>query len=252
MKLSIISKKNYRELAALRSAFDVVRSGDIVVAVGGDGTFLDAARSTDKPILAIRSTERGSVGYHADLSLKDIGRLVERLKAREYYIQRAGRKLEIIHNKRRYYAVNEALLINALGEVSFRVYEVKSGRKELLYPYTMSGDGIIVTGQVGSTAYNRSAGGPIILSEGVVCLTFLNADGPYKNPLVMGTDMEIEVRIEKYHAYLRYDGKNIALLRPGDSFRIKCSERELRLVKFRGMEEDFSEKLRRIIESRMV
>lgn len=251
LRIRIISKKNYKELRKLRSAFKASNKGDITIAVGGDGTFLEAARSTDKPILPIRSTDNGSVGYHADVSLKDIDRIVKRLKSKEYYVEAAGRKLVILYRSKRYYAINEALLINALGEVSFRIYEVKNRKRALLYPYTMSGDGMIITGEIGSTAYNRSAGGPIILSNGIVAVTFINADGPYRSPLVMDMDRELEIEITKYNAYLRYDGKNIALLRPEDRFRVKCSNRELRLVRFRGMEERFSEKLRRIIESRM-
>ncbi|MCL5008674.1 MAG: hypothetical protein M1156_02170 [Candidatus Marsarchaeota archaeon] len=251
MKISIFAKRNYKELKKLRSAFDIVKDGDIALAVGGDGTFLKAARTTDKPILAIRDSESGSVGYHSDVSLKDIDMLIGKLKRMEYYIETAGRKLEILYRKKRHYAVNEALLINALGEVSFRLYEIKDGTRRELYPYIMSGDGIIMAGAIGSTAYNRSAGGPIILSDKVVCLTFINADGPYQNPLVMDINSEVEISIEKYNANLRYDGINIALLKPGDKFRIKCSDRELKLVRFRGKEEDFSSKLRRIIESRM-
>ncbi len=251
MKISILAKKNYKELKKLRSAFEVVADGDIIIAIGGDGTFLRAAGTTDKPILAIRDTENGSVGYHADVSINELDTIIKRLLAGEYYIEKFGRKLEVIYGKKRRFAVNEVLLINALGEVSFKLYEIRHGKRQELYPYTMSGDGIIMTGEIGSTAYNRSAGGPIILSDKVICLTFINADGPYRSPLVMDMDREVEVQIEKYNAYLRYDGNNIALLKPKDTFRIKCSDRELRLVKFKGMGEKFGDKLKRVIESRM-
>ncbi len=251
MKITIIKKRDYTELAKLKKAFTVDKDGDICIAVGGDGTFIRAARTFEGPILPIRSNEKGSIGYYADLSITDMDYAVEKLKKGEYSIERLSNKIEIEYRGRRYYAVNEAVLNNLLEEVSFKIYENKNGKREEIYPYVMSGDGVLVTSVVGSTAYNKSAGGPILLSPDVFCITFINADGPYRNSIVVDAEREIEIEVVKYKGRLRYDGIEIGTLGTGNSFRIRLSKKELNIIRFGKRREEFGSKLRRIIESRM-
>lgn len=251
MRITLIKKKEYPELKKLHDAFEVVKHGEICVAVGGDGTFIRAAREFSGPILPIRSDEKGSIGYYSDLSIGDLDYVVSNLKRGRFFVERLANKIEITYRKRRYYAVNEAALNNTLEEVSFRLYEIANGKRYLVYPFIMSGDGVLITSVVGSTAYNKSAGGPIILSPDVFCITFLNIDGPYKNPIVVDAKKELEVEIAKYRGKLRCDGEDLGILGSGDSFRVRLSDKELNIVRFRGKKEDFGYKLERIIRSRM-
>ena len=66
MRIKLIKNRNYPELKKLYGEFDVGDDGEICVAVGGDGTFVKAAKSFPGPILPIRSDDPGSVGYYAD------------------------------------------------------------------------------------------------------------------------------------------------------------------------------------------
>jgi NAD+ kinase len=250
MRISIIKKREYPELAPLYEEFDVVKNGDICVAVGGDGTFIKAAAEFEGPILPIRTDESGSIGYYSDLSIGEIGYVIDNLKRGKYTLEKLSNKMEVEYRGRRYLAINEIVLNNLLEEVSFRIYELEGGRRYEIYPYVMSGDGMLVTGLVGSTAYNKSAGGPIILSPDVFCMTFLNVDGPYKNPIVVDARKRLEIEIIKYKGRLKYDGKEIGVLGPGARFRVSLSRRELRVVRF-SRRERFGSKLDRIIRSRM-
>lgn len=251
MKIKIISKKNYPFLKKFREAFDVSNDGKICIAAGGDGTFIRAAREFNGPILPIRTKENGSIGYYADVSSDDADFAIKKLKKGDYKIERLANRIEITYKGKRHYAVNEVVLNNILEEVSFKVYEFANGKRQALYPFTMSGDGVLVTSVVGSTAYNKSAGGPIILNPDVFCITFINVDGPYRNPIVVNAGQEIEIEVVKYRGKLRYDGLEIGLLKPGDKFRVKLSDKELNVVRFKEFRESFGAKLERIIESRM-
>ncbi|MCL5100794.1 MAG: NAD(+)/NADH kinase [Candidatus Marsarchaeota archaeon] len=251
MKLTIISKREYPELKKLRAAFDTGKNGDMCVAVGGDGTFMRAAAEFDGPILPIRTKEKGSVGYYSDIDIKDIDLVIRNLKNGAYDIEELSKGIEISYKNKKYVAVNEAVLNNVLQEVSFRIYEISDGRKGMIYPYVMSGDGILITSVVGSTAYNKSAGGPIILSPNVFCITFLNVDGPYNNPIVVDSKMQIEIEIVKYRGRLHFDGKEIGILNKKDKFRVRLSDKSFNIVKIRNMTEDFGSKLERIITRRM-
>lgn len=252
MNIKIVAKKNYPELKILRDNFNISGKCDICIAVGGDGTFVRAAKSTDAPILLIRSNDDGSVGYYSDVSLKDIDFVVKSLKAHKFTIERLGNKIELIFKKGRYYAVNEARLNNLMEEVSFKISEVSEKGVSRLYPYIMSGDGVVVTGQIGSTAYNKSAEGPIILSSNVLCLTFLNPDGPYRNPIIIDASKEVEIEIVKYRGVLRYDSTEIGKIIPKQKFRVKFSNKMLRVVRFNEKKEEFADKLERIIRRRMI
>ena len=250
MKITLIKKRDYPELKRFYSEFDVVRNGEMCIAVGGDGTFIRAAREFDGPILPIRSEDEGSIGYYSDLSLGDIEYVVESLKRKEYSVEKLANKMEVEYKGRRHYAINEIVLNNVLEEVSFRIYEIEKNARYEIYPYVMSGDGMLVTGLVGSTAYNKSAGGPIILSPDVFCITFLNVDGPYRNPIVVDSRKRLEVEVAKYRGKLKYDGKELGVLGSGERFRVRLSNKELRVVRF-GRRERFGSKLDRIIRSRM-
>lgn len=252
MKIKLVYSREYPELDRFRKEFEISKSAEICVAVGGDGTFVRAAKSHDGPILPIRSDEPGSMGYYSDVSLRDMDFVIRALKERRFSIERLENKMEISYKGRRYRAVNEALLHNRIEEVSFKIYEIKNGKRVDVYPYVMSGDGVLVTGAIGSTAYNKSAGGPIILSPNVICLTFLNVDGPYRNPIIIDASKTLEIEVVKYTGVLRYDGTEIASLRKGDSFRVGISGKELKIIRFRGRSEGLAEKLERIVKSRMV
>jgi NAD+ kinase len=251
MRIKIVKKKKYKQLEPLYDNFEVVSTGDICIAVGGDGTFVRAAKEYSGPILPIRSEERGSIGYYSDVNLDDIEFVVKNLKQKNFTVEKLENKIEIEYRGKKYYAVNEALLHNVLEEVSFKIYEIRKGRRQEIYPYIMSGDGILITSSIGSTAYNKSAGGPILLVPDVMCLTFLNTDGPYRNSIVIDSSKTIEIAITKYHGLLRYDGVEIERLKAGDTFRVRVSKQELKIVRFNNKKEELARKLDRIIRSRM-
>lgn len=92
MKIKIISKKNYPELKKLYSKFDVSDDAEVCLAIGGDGTFIKAANEFDGPILSIRSDEKNSTGYYADVDLKDINFIIKSLLSKSYRIEELGKK----------------------------------------------------------------------------------------------------------------------------------------------------------------
>jgi NAD+ kinase len=251
MRIKIISKKEYPELSRLRKSFPASPNPNICIAVGGDGTFISAAKESKCPILPIRADEKGSVGYYSDVSLSDMDEVIKALKRKDYTVERLANMIELDYKGKKRHAVNEVRLNNITEEVSFKVYLLEKGRRSLVYPYVMSGDGLIVTSLVGSTAYNKSAGGPLLLTPDVLCITFLNVDGPYRNPIVFDSSKVIEIKIEKYPGILRYDNCNAGRLSKGNTFRVSLSNRPFNIVRLTGKREAFSDKLDRLIKSKM-
>jgi NAD+ kinase len=254
MRIKITTKREYKELGRLYKEFEVVdEDADLCIAVGGDGTFVDAARSFGGPVLPVRGNEQGSTGFFADLNIDDVDFLVERLKEGNYDIEAIGRKIEIIHDNHHYHAINEASLDYVPPEeVHFRMYRIRNEVREDLLPYVMRGNGIVITGSIGSTAYNRSLGGPIILDPEVFCITPIAPDGIYNSPIILSRREEFDIEVVQGNGKLAYDGILIDTLDKDDGFYVKASDRTVDVVRFRERREGLDSKLRRLIESRMI
>jgi NAD+ kinase len=254
MRIKITTKREYKELGRLYKEFEVVdEDAELCIAVGGDGTFVDAARSFSGPVLPVRGNEKGSTGFFADLNIDDVDFLVERLKEGNYDIEAIGRKIEIIHDNHHYHAINEASLDYVPPEeVHFRMYRIRNEVREDLLPYVMRGNGIVITGSIGSTAYNRSLGGPIILDPEVFCITPIAPDGIYNSPIILSRREEFDIEVVQGNGKLAYDGILIDTLDKDDGFYVKASDRTVDVVRFRERREGLDSKLRRLIESRMI
>jgi NAD+ kinase len=251
MKIKIISKKIYPELKKLYNKFDVSDDAKICLAIGGDGTFIKAANKFEGPILPIRSEEKNSTGYYADSSLKDIDFIIDSLLKKKYSINELGRKVEVEYKGKKYYGVNEVLLKNVQEEVYFKLYYIEDEKLNRLYNYTLSGDGFLATSAIGSTAYNRTAGGPIILDKNVLCLTFLSIENPLTNSVILREDEKLHIEVEKGKGILSYDGMMIGQIEKDDSFDIKLSNKKVKVIKLDIQSEEFSEKLSRLVKSKM-
>jgi NAD+ kinase len=256
MKIKIHKKpeSDFKELERLYREFDVTdKDAELCIAAGGDGTFVEAARSFSGPVLPIRSNEKGSTGFFADLSIADIDFVIQRLKEGNYVIEAVGRKIEIIHRDRHYYAINEASLdYTPPQEVHYKMYRIREKKRENAFPYVMRGNGMVITGSIGSTAYNRSLGGPIILDPDVFCITPIAPDGIYNSPIILNRREEFDIQIMQGSGKLAYDGILIDTLDKGGSFYVKASDRTVDIVRFDDRREGLDSKLRRLIESRMI
>jgi len=103
------------------------------------------------------------------------------------------------------------------------------------------GDGIIFTRQIGSTAYNFFAHGPVLLDLDTFIVTPISANHDFS--IIANKDFSVE--ITKGVGFLEYDGITIAKLRVGDSFTTTKSDKTVKIVRLRKREK-FSDKLARL------
>ena len=237
-----MKRKDYPEVVRIEENFEVCDEGEICLAIGGDGTFLEAAKEFDLPILHIRGGERDSLGFHADVDLGDVDEIVGELKSNRYSVEEYS-KLRIACKSRVYDAVNDAVLFRAKTKsIHFKVYHYdEEGNKAPLYPNDVKGDGVIFSRQIGSTAYNFSAHGPIIYGVDVVAITPILAN--FRFSIVSDGDFSVEVI--KNVGSLQCDGVEIDRLSRGETFTVSRSEKVVKVVKLKKTE-SFSEKLARL------
>lgn len=200
---------------------------DIVIALGGDGTILHAARLAalaNKPILGINN---GTLGFMAGLEADELD-LLDKLKTGDYITDRRM-MLEInvksengAHN---YYCLNDAVI--ARGDMSRMIdCSVSFGAKtEMEYRC----DGVIVATPTGSTAYSLSAGGPVLdPSINSILLTPVCAHSFYARPLVLSQDITVSIQTTAKSggkAVLTVDGEQGIELKDTDTVEICRSDK---------------------------
>lgn len=217
-----------------RDMQEELKTADLLLCFGGDGTILHAAKDAlpyDIPVLGVNM---GSVGFMAELEHGEL-ELLTRLAEKKYTIEhrmlldvavRRGRELLF-----RDLALNDAVVTK--GAVA-RVIDL-SVRGDGVHVYEFSGDGVILATPTGSTAYSMSAGGPIVepTAENIL-VTPICAHSLQAKPLVMGRDRVVSVRIGRQArktAYLSVDGGRAFRLSGGDVVEVRRSRRVTRLVR---------------------
>ena len=137
---------------------EMIRTCDIVIAVGGDGTIIHAAKF-GKPTLGINA---GRIAFMAGLEPSELN-MLSNLKTGKYELDRRMMlKAEIISPDNEvlsvHYCVNDAVIARGF-QIKMDDFVVEHNGK-FLNKYTA--DGIIFSTPTGSTAYNLSAGGPVV------------------------------------------------------------------------------------------
>ncbi|NLI34302.1 MAG: NAD(+) kinase, partial [Deltaproteobacteria bacterium] len=144
------------------AAIEIPENTELVIVIGGDGTFLSVARFLAHRTTPIIGINLGGLGFLTEITTADCCSELTRILAGEYTIEERMRlKVVIMREGREYFrhSVLNDVVINK-GALA-RIIELKTtidGR----YLTHYRADGLIVATPTGSTAYNLSAGGPIM------------------------------------------------------------------------------------------
>lgn len=210
-----------------------LENSDIIISIGGDGTFLKTARIADeKPIIGINT---GTLGYLTEINPENIKKALNDLKSGNFYIEnRMMLEGEIIKADGETVKIPEALNEIAISKNTFGVVRfdaIINGK--LINSYTA--DGILVCTPTGSTAYNLSCGGPIVdPTAHIITLTPIAPHTVINRSIILSDDSVVEIKItelrENTSSYALYDGRPIEVF-GGDIIRIKKSDRLTKIIK---------------------
>jgi len=176
-----------RDLTAAR----LVRRTDLVVAFGGDGTLLRAARYVGRREVPIMGVNLGGLGFLTAFSVPEARRGIADF-ARGRHAEESRMVIACSHGRRRGFALNDIAL--GMGP-SGRVIEIiaRSG-SDFVNKFT--GDGLVVATPTGSTAYSLAAGGPVVCpTMDAILLTPLSPHALAARPLILPADASIELEI---------------------------------------------------------
>jgi NAD+ kinase len=209
---------------------------DVVITFGGDGTLLDAARavahsSGDAPLIGINL---GRLGFLTDVGPEDLTAALEAILAGRTRVERRMMIAGIVNGDGGSTTSRLALndIVVTRGALSRMIeLDVTVDGHEVCQ---VKADGLIVATPTGSTAYNLSAGGPIVHpSLDALVLTPIAPHTLTHRPLVLPADARIDIRTRpepQGELVGTFDGQFAVTLRPGDSVQIERAPRVVRLL----------------------
>ena len=189
----LISKNKDSKINCLnvRKFIQLDKSFDYVVAVGGDGTFLRAAKEIADLNIPIIGINKGRLGFLASSNIENMYQIVKKLANKEYEIsERTLIEVEIDGSKK--YALNE-IAISRKNTTSLISIKTMIDNQ---YLNTYWADGLIISTPTGSTGYSLSCGGPIILPDAEsLVFTPIAPHNLNARPLVVPDNKKIDLEI---------------------------------------------------------
>jgi NAD+ kinase len=207
---------------------------DLVVAMGGDGTMLSAARmigAREKPLLGVNL---GSLGFLAEVSVDDLYPRMENFLDGSARIEKRmvlEAKVRNGDSMKTYHALNDVVLDRGGSPRIIRIRVDVNGR----FFNTFHSDGLIVATPTGSTAYSLSASGPIVVpAHECMILNPICSHSLSARPTVVPADSTAVLRLEssRHEALLSVDGQINTAVDKSTSIEIRRAAHSVHLVTF--------------------
>lgn len=206
---------------------------DLVVVLGGDGTMISTARLIGDADILVLGINYGSLGYLTEFRIEEMFPALKAILDGQYKIER--RVMLRIEHWRDAKKIAEGRVLNDVvinKSALARIIEIDVSLNDL-FVNSFRADGLIVSTPTGSTAYNLSAGGPIVYpSMNAVVLTPICPFTLTNRPIVVPDDAEIELKLknENEGVVLTLDGQIGYPMEAGDRVKIRKSRTTFNLV----------------------
>jgi NAD+ kinase len=210
----------------------LVRKVDLVVALGGDGTLLRAARLVGARDVPIMGVNLGGLGFLTEFAADEARTGVAAFAGNRHSEERRM-VLECRSGRRRGFALND-VAVN-MG-ASNRVIDIIARHAGVLITRYV-GDGVVVATPTGSTAYSLAAGGPVAYpTMAAILLTPLAPHALASRPLILPADLPVELVLGERSgsAVVTLDGQERWPLLPGRPVTVRRARFSIRLVTPRG------------------
>ena len=208
---------------------------ELVLVIGGDGSILRAAELTHETSTPLLGVNLGHVGFLAEAEPEDLELTIAAIVARDYTAEdRLTLGVKVLVGKEvlfTTFALNEASVEKAARERMLEVVVEVDGR-----PLSRWGcDGVVCATPTGSTAYNFSAGGPVVWPEVEALLMVpLSAHALFARPMVVAPTSVLAVEVlsnTEGSGVLWCDGRRTVDLPPGARIEVRRGDRPVRLVR---------------------
>ena len=205
---------------------------DMVISIGGDGTFLKAASRVGRKNIPILGINTGRLGFLADVSSDEINDTFNEIHNGQFKVEdRSILQLESDLEELKGYpfALNEIAILKRDSSSMISIHTTINGA----YLTTYQADGLVISTPTGSTAYSLSIGGPIIVPHSnTIAITPVAPHSLNIRPIVIRDDWEITLDVEsRSHNFLiAIDGRSESCSE-GSRLTIRKADYNIRVVK---------------------
>ena len=209
------------------------KRADLMLVLGGDGTILRTARHAALYGLPVLGINFGTLGYLADVDRADAKTAIKAVLDGSYSVEERM-LLEAVHihnfeERGRYLALNEVYVSNAM---SLKLVNLEMSINDS-FINVFRADGILVATPTGSTAYNLSAGGPILKPDmRLMTVTSVCPHNLYSRPFVISGEDCVPIKIlDGGSMVFSLDGEERVPVQQNDDVRITGSKLSVKIIK---------------------
>ena len=205
---------------------------DMVLRIGGDGTFLKAASRVGSRNISILGINTGRLGFLADVSPEEMEDTFNDIYSNNYRIEdRSVLQVSCKEQELKGYpfGLNEIAVLKRDSSSMISIHTAINGA----YLTTYQADGLVIATPTGSTAYSLSIGGPVIVPHSnTIAITPVAPHSLNVRPIVINDDWEITLDVEsRSHNFLiAIDGRS-ETCREGSKLTIRKADYKIKVVK---------------------
>lgn len=203
---------------------------ELMIVAGGDGTLIKASKIASDLDIPVMAVNMGSLGFLTDIKQEEIFNMIEEYIEGNSEIE-VRCFLEISVDGVQYHALNEVVV--AKGGVLSRMIRIKLFANDLLVN-NYRADGIIVATPTGSTAYNLSAGGPIMKPDvKAIVVTPIAPHTLSARPIVLDGNDRVVMEMSEEHndTFATIDGQISIKLENTSKVEVCVAKKSLKLIK---------------------
>ena len=213
---------------------NIHKHSDVVIVLGGDGTFLGVSRilsGTDIPVVGINM---GNLGFLTEVTRKEALQLVDIIANGSYEVEnREMLSVKVIRKNKQfcsYDVLNDVVIsrgiVSRVVDLSLEINDKQIS--------TFKADGLILATPTGSTAYSLSAGGPIVFPAlPLMIITPICPHTLTNRPLVVSNERVVRVRslTDTTQVHLTLDGQISFDLMAGDVVEVTKSKKSVKFIR---------------------
>ncbi|MBM4277932.1 MAG: NAD(+) kinase [Deltaproteobacteria bacterium] len=228
---------------------EIPSNAEMIIVLGGDGTLLSVARLVGSHEVPILGVNLGGLGFLTEITLEELYRVLERVIQGDFVTdERVVFHAAVIRREEKlaeFIVLNDAVINKGALARIIDLETTINGE----YLTTFKSDGLIISTPTGSTAYNLSAGGPIVYpSLHCIIITPICPHTLTNRPIMIPDDVEVRaiLKSKQQEVILTLDGQQGFVLEFDDVVEVKKAEGKIFLIKspYRHYFEVLREKLK--------
>ncbi len=214
---------------------EICEKCDLIICLGGDGTFLKTARTAYLYNLPILGINLGSLGFLTDIEKGEIDKAVENIFQNNFVIEERIMLSAKIFKDGKLFAEDVAINDVSISRAGIlRILNLSTYIDDNFFDM-FPGDGIVVATPTGSTAYSLSAGGPIAEpSSKLIIVTPICPHLLYSRSFVASDERRVKICVSEgfeHKALVTFDGQKNYQITGGDYIEIEKAVSTVKILK---------------------